>query len=180
MEEPRAHFKRQSGHNADLAGAETSPGPGADTSQQAASQGNNRRYRKKYARLAGSPASPKTTSTTPMHPMFKKPASTTTPRPASRPTTSSSRPAATPFIPKTAKATFFSPDFPGNVFGQAAVPRHGLTGPEEVPRTARQTQGRVQGQGQSDLKLRRLAFDPRTGNVHDEDTGQVFALHPVS
>lgn len=194
-EEPRAHFKRQSGFTPDQARADAKEELNrADTSSPGSSpgssQGNSRRYRKKYTRPAAAATSSKVATapaaasapataaaTAPaVHPVFTKMHSTATnPRPAPariapRPA-STSRPAALPFIPKTAKATFLSADFPGSVFVQGAQ-GHGQA--RLGPRNARQTTEQAEHKG------RRLAFDPRTGRVHDEDTGQVFELQPVS
>ncbi|KAJ1522925.1 hypothetical protein ONE63_002064 [Megalurothrips usitatus] len=156
-EGPRPQYKRQSGYS-DQSGAASGASGGSD------GPGRGRAYRKKYVR-------PTTTAAAPTHAV---PRARTTPRPPPHrqpPPTTPSGPlvAAAHAAAKTSKpaaaAAFFGSDFPaGGMFHQAAAAA-GLG-----PRTARETAAAA----------KRLAFDPRTGRVHDEDTGQVFVLQPIA
>lgn len=157
---PRPQFKRQSIH--DQSGA-ASVGAASGTE---APPGSRRAYRKKYVR-------PTTTTVAPTHPV---PRPRTTPRPPPHRQPPPPHPTVT-VAAKAGKTAFFPSDFPGSVF-QGGVPASAaVTSAALAPRNARQTPGQVQAAGGL---VRRLAFDPRTGRVHDEDTGQVFVLQPVS
>lgn len=166
----RPQFKRQS--FLDQSGAAS----GASASGTESPGGGSRRaYRKKYVR-------PATTTVAPTHPV---PRARTTARPPPH-RQDRQPPPPTPTVAmaaKSSKTAFFPSDFPGSVF-QAGVPTSPLassavTSASLAPRNARQTPGQAQNAAAAGL-ARRLAFDPRTGRVHDEDTGQVFVLQPVS
>ncbi|XP_034238260.1 uncharacterized protein LOC117643451 [Thrips palmi] len=155
---PRPQYKRQS--FLDQSGAASGV-----AASGAESPGGRRAYRKKYV------ARPTTTTVAPTHPV-PRPRTTSRPPPQRQPP---SPPPTVGMAAKSSKTAFFPADFPGSVF-QGGVPTSATTA-ALAPRNARQTPGQTQDAAGL---VRRLAFDPRTGRVHDEDTGQVFVLQPVS
>lgn len=151
--------------------------------------GGRRPYRRKYT---GRPA-PTSPMPAPTHPA---PRPRTTPRP--QPPRQQAPPPPAAAETKTPKAHVFA-EFPaaGGSFQREVAAAAGL-GPrvlrDALPAAPGHYQAKKSGKAKSQgshgghgashgltaaAVVRKLAFDPRSGRVHDEDTGQVFVLQPV-
>ncbi|KAK3928419.1 tRNA modification GTPase MnmE [Frankliniella fusca] len=202
-EDRRPQFKRQSAY--DQAGAASSTGAGGEAA--AAKPGRSRAYRKKYVRPTSTPAAPThpvpRARTTPRPQPYRQPPPPPAAATAQQQPLSKSTKSATFFTPdfppggmfqSAAAAAGLGPRMARQTPGQADSPAqlgHAVKGQQQQQQQQQQRAqpgGQPKGQGGAGAAgpqvtaalVRRLAFDPRTGRVHDEDTGQVFVLQPVS
>ncbi|XP_052132532.1 POU domain, class 3, transcription factor 2-like isoform X2 [Frankliniella occidentalis] len=196
-DERRPQFKRQSAF--DQAGA-------ASTTGAESPPGRSRAYRKKYVRPTTTPATPThpvpKARTTPRPQPYRQPPPPPTAG-TGAPMHARNTKSAAFFTPDFPPGGMFQSAAAAAGLGPRAARQTQTEGSTAQAHAAKaQPKGPAKGQPSGQTKLqpngppkgqgapgpgqvaaalvRRLAFDPRTGRVHDEDTGQVFVLQPVS